>query len=94
MYVAFVDFRKAIDSVRHCELLEAIRKEGVSGKFAGAIRAMYSSLLSCVRMKNEYADFFECPNGVRQGCVLSPTLSCLFINQLAEHVRSSGKHGV
>ena len=93
MYVACVDFREAFDSVRHCELLEAIRKEGVSGKFAGAKRAMYSSLLSCVRMENEYTDFFECPNGVRQGCVLSPTLFCLFINQLAEHVRSLASMG-
>ena len=47
MYAAFVDFRKAFDSVRHCELLDTIRKEGVSGKFARAIKAMYISLLSC-----------------------------------------------
>ena len=44
MYVAFVDFRKAFDSVWHSELLDRIQKEGVSGKFAGA---MYISLLSC-----------------------------------------------
>ena len=44
MYAAFVDFRKAFDSVRHCD---TIRKEGVSGKFAGSIKAMYISLLSC-----------------------------------------------
>ena len=94
MYVAFVDFRKAIDSVGNCELLEAIRKEGLSGKFAGAKRAMYSSLFSCVGMKNQYTDFFECPNGVQQGNVLNPTLFCLFINHLAEYVRTSGKHAV
>ena len=89
-----LDFCKAFDSVRHCELLKAVRKEGVFGKFSGAIGTMYSSLLSCVRMKNEYTDFFECPNGVRQGCLKNPTLFCMFINQLAEHVRSSGKHGL
>jgi hypothetical protein len=94
MYVAFVDFRKAFDSVKHYELLATMRKEGVSEKFAGAIKAMYNSLLSCVRVSNEYTDFFDCPNGVRQGCVLSPTLFCLFINQLAEHVQISGKHGI
>ena len=97
MYVAFVDFRKAFDSVRHCKLLKTLQKEGVSGKFAGAIKAMYTYLLSCVRVKNEYTDLFECPNGVRQGCVLSPTFFFfffLFINQLAEHIQSTGKHGV
>ena len=89
-----LDFCKAFDSVRHCELLKAVRKEGVSGKFAGAKRAMYSSLFSCVGMKNQYTDFFECPNGVQQGNVLNPTLFCLFINHLAEYVRTSGKHAV
>ena len=45
MYIAFADFRKAFDSVRLCKPLEAMQKEGVSGKFAGAIKAMRSSLL-------------------------------------------------
>ena len=57
MYVAFVDFRKAFDSVRHCKLLEILQREGVSGKFAGAIKAMYNSLLSCVRVKMSIQTF-------------------------------------
>ena len=61
MYVAFVDFRKAFDSVRHYDLLAALRKEVVSGKCAGDIRAMYNSLLSCVRVNGELTDFFDCP---------------------------------
>ena len=47
LYVAFVDFRKAFDSVRHDKLLDCIRNQGVKGKFFGALRAMYNSLLSC-----------------------------------------------
>ena len=53
MWVAFVEFRKAFDSVRHYALLKVTQKEDVSGKFAGVIKAMYSQLLSCVRVKNE-----------------------------------------
>ena len=38
--------------------------------------------------------FFQCPVGVRYGCVMSPTLFSLFINQLANHVNEAGIHGV
>ena len=47
MYVAFVNFRKAFVSVSHYDLLAAIRKEGVSGKFAGAIRDIYAFITLC-----------------------------------------------
>ena len=94
LYVAFVDFKKAFDSVRHEKLLECIRNHGVKGKFFCTLRAIYSSLLSCVRVNGEYSQFFECPVGVRQGCVLSPTLFSLFINQLANHISVEGRHGI
>ena len=94
LYVAFVDFRKAFDSVNHEKLLEALSNEGVNGRFFVAIKSMYESLLSCVRVNNNFSDFFECPVGVRQGCVMSPTLFSLFINQLANHINSKGVHGV
>ena len=31
LYVAFVDFRKAFDSVRHDKLLDCIRNQGIKG---------------------------------------------------------------
>ena len=55
---------------------------------------MYDSLLSCVRAHNDYSDFFECPVGVRQGCVLSPTIFSIFINQLAMYITDTGRHGI
>ena len=56
---------------------------------------MYDNLISCVRTaNNEYTEFFSCPTGVRQGCVLSPTLFSLFINQLANDLDIHGIHGV
>ena len=58
LYVAFVDFRKAFDSVRHDKLLDCIRNQGVKGKFFGALRAMYNSLLSCIRASCKYSEFF------------------------------------
>jgi hypothetical protein len=94
LYVGFVDLKKAFDSVQHHLLIETIENEGINGKFLCAIKAMYSSLTSCVRSGNEFSEFFDCPIGVRQGCVLSPTLFSLFINQMAEHINEFGNHGI
>lgn len=94
LYVAFVDFKKAFDSVNHEKLLEIAYLEGIRGKFFCALQVMYDSLVSCVRVNNEFSDMFECPVGVRQGCVMSPTLFSLFINQLANHINDTGTHGV
>ncbi len=90
----FVDFKKAFDSVHHNKLLQAMQKEGVQGKFFSSIKSMYDSLLSCVRANSEYSDFFDCPVGVRQGCVLSPTIFSLFINHLANYITETGRHGI
>ena len=94
LYVAFVDFRKAFDTVNHQLLLEVIHNEGVDGRFFNALKSMYSSLISCVRIGSEFSELFECPLGVRQGCVLSPTLFSMFINILAKQVTADGVHGV
>ena len=58
LYVAFVDFKKAFNSVHHDKLLQAMQKEGVQGKLFASIKAMHDSLLFCVMENGEYSDFF------------------------------------
>ena len=94
LYVAFVDFKKSFDSVRHNKLLECMKDQGVNGKFFVCLKGMYYSLLSCVRYNHELSEMFECPIGVRQGCSLSPTLFSMFMNQLSDQIKRRGKHGV
>ena len=94
LYVAFVDFKKAFDNVNHSKLLEVLYGEGVNGKFYNIIKSMYEKLMSCVRTGNQMSRSFKCTKGVRQGCVLSPTLFSVFINQLAVHISEFGKNGI
>ena len=94
LYVAFVDLKKAFDSVKHKTLLAALHSTGVSNTFTNAIKAMYTRMASCVRANGELSEFFECPQGLRQGCVLSPTLFSVIINEIACCVSEEGKHGV
>ena len=94
-YVAFVDLTKAFDKVRHESLLSTLKEHGIHGRFLGAIRSMYTSLQACVRDANgNVSELFPCPTGVRQGCILSPTLFSMLINGLAETVNLNGKHGI
>jgi hypothetical protein len=94
LYVAFVDLKKAFDSVHHFKLFDVLQKIRINGKFFKVLKAMYDKLMSCVRSNNRVTDFFDCPVGVRQGCGLSPTLFSLFINDLANHINENGVHGV
>ena len=94
LYVAFVDFKKAFDSVNRNSLWAVLRKTGVNGKMYLALRSIYDSVLASVRDKGRYTDYFHCPKGVKQGCLLSPLLFSFFINELAIEVSKTGRHGI
>ena len=94
LYVAFIDLRKAFDSVRRDTLLNMLCSAGISNTFINAVKAIYGKVLSCVRVNGEFTDMFDCPQGLRQGCVLSPTLFSIVINEIATSVANEGKHGI
>ena len=48
----------------------------------------------CVRIGDRLTEFFDCPAGLRQGCILSPMLFSLFINEIASSVEQQGMHGI
>ena len=50
LYVAFVDFRKAFDSINRGKLWQVLRNTGIAGKLYIAIQSTYNSVLSCVRV--------------------------------------------
>ena len=94
VYVCFVDFKKAFDTINRSMLWNVLRKAGVGGKMLKSLQSMYKIVKSCVRCPKSLTDFFDCPRGVRQGCVLSPTLFSFFINELALDVAKNGLYGV
>ena len=94
VYVCFVDFKKAFDTINRSMLWNVLRKAGVGGKMLKILQSMYKIVKSCVRCPESLTDFFDCPRGVRQGCVLSPTLFSFFINELALDVAKNGLYGV
>ena len=79
LYIAFVDFKKAFDSMNRNALWAVLRKGGVEGKLYKAVRGIYDSVRACVRDKGSYSDFFDCPVGVKQGCLFSPLMIAFFL---------------
>ena len=55
---------------------------------------MYESVVSCVRVNNLNTEFFTWPFGLKQGCILSPGLFSMFINEIAVELSNVGQHGI
>ena len=87
-FLAFIDYKKAFDSVERNCLLYKLAKIGINGKMYRAIAALYSNPRSCVVLNSHETDYFECPIGVKQGDCLSPTLFAIFINDLASEIKN------
>ena len=98
LYVAFTDLRKAFDSVDRASLFLTLVKAGLSGPFLNTIKAMYRSVVSRVSVHNKVTDlfyyYFYCPFCVKQGCILSPALFSLFVNEIAIGMEAVRKHGI
>ena len=58
------------------------------GKILKLIRKVYSKVTAVVCTQKGLTELFECKLGVRQGCMLSPTLFIIFINELEKCLKS------
>jgi len=94
LYVAFIDFEKAFDTVDRTILFNTLEKYGISGRLLQAIKSIYQVVQAKVRANGQYTDEFPCPVGLRQGCPLSPVLFSIFINELYNTLLSEGIRGI
>ena len=83
LYACFVDFKKAFDSIWHKGLLYRLLKYNIGGKFYDMIKNLYDKTKCAIKLNDQRTDYFTYSRGVRQGCILSPLLFNLYINELA-----------
>ncbi len=88
LYVAFIDYQKAFDTVWRAGLWSKLLKCGVKGRVLNVIKAMYSDIKSCISCNGEFSEFFACNIGVRQGENLSPALFSVFLSDIEEFFES------
>ena len=80
LYCAFVDLKKAFDSVSRLSLWYKIIKCRIDGKLLNIIQSLYENIKLRVRCFNSLSDLFTCDVGLLQGETMSPFLFSLFIN--------------
>ena len=82
IYACFVDFKKAFDSVWHDGLLFKLLQINVGGCLFNLIKSLYSNSTCSIKIGQNQTRPFSYARGVRQGCILSPFLFNLFINDI------------
>ena len=89
LYVCFIDFEKAFDSVWHKGLFHKLHNNGIIGKSLNLIFHLYNKTRCAVKMKDGITEFFDYTKGVRQGCPLSPLLFNLYVNDLIDTINKN-----
>ena len=78
IYMCFIDFEKAFDTVRHELLMERLKSVGVDAADLRVLCNLFWGQKSVVRMGDERSEWTDIQRGVRQGCVLSPDLFSIY----------------
>ena len=94
LYINFIDYEKAFDSVDREALWKLLKHYGVPDKIISLIRCTYQDMSCRVAHAGQTSDSFEVKTGVRQGCLLSPFLFLLVIDWIMKTTTTGRNNGI
>ncbi|MGL5901241.1 MAG: reverse transcriptase domain-containing protein [Cetobacterium sp.] len=94
LYINFIDYEKAFDSVDRKILWKLLRHYGVPTKIVSIIKNSYEGLRCKVIHGGQSTEAFQVRTGVRQGCLLSPFLFLLAIDWIMTSSTAQRNHGI
>lgn len=94
LYMAFIDLTKAFDLVSREGLLDLLLKIGCPPKLFSIIKSFHTDTKATVQFDCSTSEPFDIRSGVKQGCVLAPTLFGIFFSLLLNHAFGSSTEGV
>ena len=83
---AFLDLRKAFDSLDHCLLLHRLQDLGVGTVVLQWFQNYLSDRRHRVKRSNTFSDWVEMQGGIPQGSALGPLLFLVYMNSLPSQV--------
>lgn len=94
LYALFVDFTKAFDSVDRDALWTVLGKLGCPPKFINIVKSLHFGMRARVRHCGTTSTDFTVDTGVKQGCVLAPTLFSLYLTAICMEAFRNSEDGV
>ena len=73
---------KTFDRVWHAALWATMRKYNISANLVRIIGQLHDKATSAVQMNGSTGEWFRTTVGVKQGCLLSPTLFNIFLERI------------
>ena len=74
LYMVFVDFSKAFDTVGRTGLWQLLKKYGCPEMFTTMIEALHTGMMATIIVGGEVSESCRVTNGVKQGCVQTERL--------------------
>ena len=94
LYINFIDYEKAFDSVDRETLWNLLRHYGVPKKIISLIRCTFQDMSCKITHAGQLSESFEVKTGVRQGCLLSPFLFLLVIDWIMKTTTTGRNNGI
>ena len=94
IYLIFVDYEKAFDSIDRETLWKIMKSYGIPDKFITMVKAFYRNCRVAVLHGSSKSEWFDVKSGVKQGCVMSGFLFLLVVDWIMRKTLSDGKTGI
>ena len=94
LYIAFIDLTKAFDLVSRDGLFKILAKIGCPPTLLSLTRSFHEDMKGTVVNDGSTSEPFSIRSGVKQGCVLAPTLFGIFFAVLLKHAFGAATEGI
>ena len=94
LYIAFIDLTKAFDLVSRSGLFSLLKKIGCPPHLLAVIMSFHDNMQSTVCFNGATSEAFPVSSGVKQGCVLAPTLFGIFFSMLLQYAFKDCSEGI
>ena len=94
LYLAFVELTKAFDLVSRTGLFKLLEKISCPPKLLSIIASFRVNMHGTVSFDREISEPFKIDSGVKQGCVLAPTIFGIFFSLMLTYAFGTASDGI